>query len=34
MADDEAVRGNRLALLKRVADVASGIADLTQVQGF
>ena len=34
MADDEAVRGNRLALLKRVADLPTGIADLTQLQGF
>lgn len=34
MADDETVRGNRLALLKQVADLTNGIADLTQVQGF
>jgi glycyl-tRNA synthetase len=34
MADDENVRGNRLALLKKVADLPNGIADLTQVQGF
>lgn len=34
MADDENVRGNRLALLKKVADLTNGIVDLTQVQGF
>ncbi len=34
MADDENVRSNRLALLKHVADLTNGIADLTQVQGF
>ncbi|HEX8683543.1 MAG TPA: glycine--tRNA ligase subunit beta [Ardenticatenaceae bacterium] len=34
MAEDEAVRGNRLALLKRVADLPQGIVDLTEVRGF
>ncbi len=34
MAEDEAVRGNRLALLQRVAALPRGIADLSQVRGF
>jgi glycyl-tRNA synthetase len=34
MAEDEAVRSNRLALLKRVADLPQGIVDLTEVRGF
>jgi glycyl-tRNA synthetase len=34
MAEDETVRNNRLALLKRIADLALPIADLSQLQGF
>jgi glycyl-tRNA synthetase len=34
MVEDEAVRHNRLALLKRIADLPEGIVDLTKVQGF
>jgi glycyl-tRNA synthetase len=34
MAEDEKVRSNRLALLKRIADLAQTIADLSQLQGF
>ncbi|CAN6486281.1 unnamed protein product [Victoria cruziana] len=34
MVDDERVRKNRLALLKRIADLPRGIADLTVLPGF
>ena len=34
MTDDEAVRRNRLALLRDVAGVASGYFDLAQLPGF
>ncbi len=34
MAEDEAVRLNRLRLLKQVADLTQGIVDLSQLQGF
>jgi glycyl-tRNA synthetase len=34
MAEDEAVRKNRLALLQRVASLSSGIADLSCLEGF
>ena len=34
MADDENVRANRLALLKKIADLTNRIVDLSQVQGF
>lgn len=34
MAEDEALRLNRLALLKRIADMATGIVDLSRLQGF
>jgi glycyl-tRNA synthetase len=34
MDEDEAVRQNRLALLQRVAALADGIADLSQLEGF
>ena len=34
MADDPAVRQARLALVQRVAALANGIADLSQLQGF
>ncbi len=34
MADDPAVRANRLALLQRVAALADGIADLGKLEGF
>jgi glycyl-tRNA synthetase beta subunit len=34
MCEDEAVRANRLALLARVAGVARGFADLSQLPGF
>jgi glycyl-tRNA synthetase beta subunit len=33
MADDDRLRGNRLALLRRVAGLADGIADLTKLRG-
>lgn len=34
MCEDEAVRNNRLALLRKVADVSRGIMDLSQLPGF
>jgi hypothetical protein len=34
MADDEVIRANRLALLKRIADLTRGIVELSQVRGF
>ena len=34
MDEDEAVRNNRLALLQSVANLASGIADLSELEGF
>ena len=34
MAEDPAVRQARLALVQRVAALANGIADLSQLQGF
>jgi glycyl-tRNA synthetase beta subunit len=34
MADDPAVRQARLGLVQRVAALANGIADLSQLQGF
>ncbi|MFQ5611789.1 MAG: glycine--tRNA ligase subunit beta [Anaerolineae bacterium] len=34
MADDEAIRQNRLALLKGIRDLTQGYADLSHLQGF
>ncbi|KAE8646780.1 glycine--tRNA ligase, chloroplastic/mitochondrial 2 isoform X1 [Cucumis sativus] len=34
MVEDEKIRKNRLALLKRIADLPSGIADLSLLSGF
>ena len=34
MAEDESVRNNRLALLQSIAALATGIADLSQLEGF
>ena len=34
MAQDEALRENRLALLQRIAALSEGIVDLTKVEGF
>ncbi|MDX1614962.1 MAG: glycine--tRNA ligase subunit beta, partial [Candidatus Promineifilaceae bacterium] len=34
MAEDEAVRQNRLALLQRIAALTEGTADLSQLEGF
>ena len=34
MADDEAVRKNRLAQLQRIASLADGIVDLSRLEGF
>jgi glycyl-tRNA synthetase len=34
MADDPAVRQNRLALLQRIAGLTKGMADLSQLEGF
>ncbi|MCB9127497.1 MAG: glycine--tRNA ligase subunit beta [Ardenticatenales bacterium] len=34
MAEDEALRNNRLTQLKRIADLAKGIVDLSEVRGF
>jgi glycyl-tRNA synthetase beta subunit len=34
MAEDEAVRRNRLGLLQRVAALSEGIADLSGLEGF
>jgi glycyl-tRNA synthetase len=34
MAEDSAVRSNRLGLLQRVAALSRGIADLSKLEGF
>ncbi|MBP7692102.1 MAG: hypothetical protein KA764_09310, partial [Anaerolineales bacterium] len=34
MADDPAVRANRLGLLQRLAGLAHGVADLSKLEGF
>jgi glycyl-tRNA synthetase beta subunit len=34
MAEDQAVRENRLGLLQQIAGLASGIADLSKLEGF
>jgi glycyl-tRNA synthetase len=34
MAEDEALRLNRLALLQRIAGLSTGIVDLSKLQGF
>ena len=34
MADDPAVRANRLGLLQRIAALPAGVFDLSQVEGF
>jgi len=34
MADDKAVRENRLGLLQKISSLASGIADLSKLEGF
>ena len=34
MAEDEAVRQNRLALLQDIRDLTRGYADFSQLQGF
>ncbi len=34
MADDEAVRNNRLALVGQIADLSKGLADLSKLEGF
>ncbi len=34
MADDPAVRANRLGLLQRIAGLAKGVADLSKLEGF
>jgi glycyl-tRNA synthetase len=34
MAEDKALRENRLALLQRIAELTKGIVDLTRVEGF
>jgi glycyl-tRNA synthetase beta subunit len=34
MADDDALRSNRLGLLQRIASLARGVADLTRLEGF
>jgi glycyl-tRNA synthetase beta subunit len=34
MAEDEALRENRLALLQHIAALTEGIVDLTRVEGF
>jgi len=34
MAEDEAVRQNRLALLQRIAALAEGVADMSRLEGF
>ena len=34
MADDEAVKQNRLALLQDIRDLTKGYADFSQLQGF
>ncbi len=34
MVEDERIKANRLALLKRIADLAGGIADFSKIEGF
>ena len=34
MADDQAVRANRLGLLQRIAALANGVADISKLEGF
>jgi glycyl-tRNA synthetase len=34
MADDAAVRANRLGLLQRIAALAEGVADFSKLEGF
>jgi glycyl-tRNA synthetase len=34
MAEDEHLRHNRLALLERIVDLASGVADMSRLEGF
>jgi glycyl-tRNA synthetase len=34
MADDEKIRQNRLALVGQIADLSTGIADLSKLEGF
>ena len=34
MAEDEALRANRLSLLQRIAELSKGIVDLSKLQGF
>jgi glycyl-tRNA synthetase len=34
MVDDESLRANRLALLRRIAGLADGVADLSRLEGF
>ncbi|MBN1452444.1 MAG: hypothetical protein JW963_15620 [Anaerolineales bacterium] len=34
MAEEEDVRGNRLALVGQIAGLADGIADLSKLEGF
>ena len=34
MADDPAVRENRLALVGQIASLSAGIADLSKLEGF
>ncbi len=34
MADDKAVKENRLGLLQKIAALSSGVADLSKLEGF
>jgi glycyl-tRNA synthetase beta subunit len=34
MADDPAIRANRLGLLQRVSDLSAGVADFSKLEGF
>jgi glycyl-tRNA synthetase beta subunit len=34
MAEDEALRQNRLALVEQIANLSNGIADLSKLEGF
>jgi len=34
MAEDEALKQNRLALVGQIANLSSGIADLSKLEGF
>jgi glycyl-tRNA synthetase beta subunit len=34
MAEDEAVRKNRLALLQRLSALADGVAEMSRLEGF